>query len=290
MTCARCSDSVHRARRSPWKCGSAPPPGVGPASLPIATSPSTWTTRTVSGCRTGAGRRRSSSPARRARAAAGPAAATCGRRGVASGPRGASAVAWAAVRLQGVARAVGVAAGLPARGRARQRPVPGRARGRGADRAALGAEHAAPTGRRRGTRRLCPARQRLPRWPPAPAGGGGRRRHAGAPGRPSAGDGAGARPRREGVRAGARGAASGVPPGHHRRVPDHRSHRGSGAGCGQRRGALRPGGSRPHGPPRPARRPVADALAEGTVRLARRRVDGPERHPQQRFGAHLHRR
>ncbi len=179
-----------------------------------------------------------------------------------------------------VARAVGVAAVLPARGRARQRPLPGRARGRGADRAALGAERAAQTGRRRGARRLCPARRRLPRWPPAPAGGGGRRR---------------ARRRSRSSRARVMATepvldAREFAPELAGLLRDFRQVTTAeflitaltvdpGAGCGQRRGALRPRGSRPHGPPRPARRPVADALAEGTVRLARRRVDGPAATP-----------
>ena len=92
---------------------------------------------------------RSSSPARRARAAAGPAAAAGSRLGVGSGAGGASAVARATVRLQGVARGAFGSAAVPARGRARQRPVPGRARGRGADRAAVGAEHGARASRAR---------------------------------------------------------------------------------------------------------------------------------------------
>ena len=62
-----------------------------------------------------------------------------------------------------------------------------------------------------------------------------------------------------------------------------------GSGGGHRRGALRLRRSGPRRLPRPARRPVADALAEETVRLAGRRMDGAARHPQQRLGAHLHR-
>ena len=60
-TCARCSGSVARARRSPSRCGSARRAGASPASPRTATSPSTWTTSTVSGRRPGAGARHSSS-------------------------------------------------------------------------------------------------------------------------------------------------------------------------------------------------------------------------------------